>query len=472
MDIPRKGKARKMPERLVIVGGDAGGMSAATQARRRRDASELQIVAFERGHYTSYSACGIPYYVGGTVEELKTLIVRSPEAFRKNNDIHAHIHHEVTAVDVGARKLTVRDLENSVERTEGFDQLVIATGATPIKPNWPGIDSDGVFGVQVLGDGVAFRRWVDEEKPARAVVIGGGYIGIEMAEALKVRGMDVTLVDRSRQPMTTLDEDMGTLVAERMRDIGIDLLLEEKVISIESVNGRANAVVTEERAIPADIVVLGIGVSPNVGLAEEAGIEIGPSGGIKVDRQMLTSADGVWSAGDCAEKFHLVSRRWVAIPLGTHANKEGRVAGINIGGGYETFPGVVGTATSKICDVEVARTGLNESEATEAGFQFVTNTSDSTTRAGYFPDTRPIKTKLVVERQSGRLLGAQIIGEEGAAKRIDVLATALWNGMSVEQMLNLDLSYTPPFAPVWDPVLVAARKAWCLVEEKMQVDPE
>jgi NADPH-dependent 2,4-dienoyl-CoA reductase/sulfur reductase-like enzyme len=472
MDIPRKGKARKMPERLVIVGGDAGGMSAATQARRRRDASELQIVAFERGHYTSYSACGIPYYVGGTVEELEPLIVRSPEAFRKNNDIHAHIHHEVTAIDVGARKLTVRDLENSVERTEGFDQLVIATGATPIKPNWPGIDSDGVFGVQVLGDGVAIRRWVDEEKPARAVVIGGGYIGIEMAEALKVRGMDVTLVDRSRQPMTTLDEDMGTLVAERMRDIGIDLLLEEKVISIENVNGRANAVVTEERAIPADIVVLGIGVNPNVGLAEEAGIEIGPSGGIKVDRQMLTSADGVWSAGDCAEKFHLVSRRSVAIPLGTHANKEGRVAGINIGGGYETFPGVVGTATSKFCDVEVARTGLNESEATEAGFQFVTNTSDSTTRAGYFPDTRPIKTKLVVERQSGRLLGAQIIGEEGAAKRIDVLAAALWNGMSVEQMLNLDLSYAPPFAPVWDPVLVAARRAWRLVEETMQVDPE
>ncbi|MGH2775978.1 MAG: FAD-dependent oxidoreductase [Actinomycetota bacterium] len=461
-----------MPERLVIVGGDAAGMSAATQARRRRDASELEIVAFERGRYTSYSACGIPYYVGDTVKELETLIVRSPETFRKDNDIDAHIRHEVTAIDVDARKVTVRDLENSVEHTEGFDQLVIATGATPIKPSWPGIDSDGVFGVQVLGDGVAIRRWVDEEKPKRAVVIGGGYIGIEMAEAMKVRGMDVALVDMARQPMTTLDEDMGALVAERMRDLGIDLLLEEKVVSIENVNGRASAVVTQERTVPADIVILGIGVRPNVELAEEAGIEIGPSGGIKVDRGMLTSADGVWSAGDCAEKFHRVSRRSVAVPLGTHANKEGRVAGINIGGGYETFPGVVGTATSKICDVEVARTGLNESEATEAGFQFVTNTSDSTTRAGYFPDAQPIKTKLVVERQSGRLLGAQIIGEEGAAKRIDVFAIALWNGMSVAQMLNLDLSYAPPFAPVWDPVLIAARKAWRLVEETMQVDPE
>jgi NADPH-dependent 2,4-dienoyl-CoA reductase/sulfur reductase-like enzyme len=461
-----------MPERLVIVGGDAGGMSAATQARRRRDASELQIVAFERGGYTSYSACGIPYYVGGTVEELGTLVVRSPDEFRKNNEIDAYLHHEVTAIDVDARKVTVRDLANSAERREGFDQLVVATGATPIKPNWPGIDSDGVFGVQVLDDGVAIRRWVDDEKPTRAVVIGGGYIGLEMAEALKVRGMDVTLIDMARQPMTTLDEDMGALVADQMRDLGIDLWLEERVTAIENVNGRVSAVVTEERTVPADIVMLGIGVRPNIELAEDAGIEIGPSGAISVDRQMCTSADGVWSAGDCAEKFHLVSRRRVSIPLGTHANKEGRVAGINIGGGYETFPGVVGTATSKICDIEVARTGLNESEATEAGFQYVTNTSDSTTRAGYFPDARPIKTKLVVEKQSGRLLGAQIIGEEGAAKRIDVLATALWNGMSVEQMLNIDLSYAPPFAPVWDPVLIAARRAWHLVEETMQVDPE
>ena len=460
-----------MPERLDVVGGDAAGMSAATQARRRRDASELEIAAFERGPYTSYSACGIPFYVGDTVDELETLIVRTPDAFRERNDIAAYIHHEVLAIDLDARKVTVRDLKGSTERAEGFDQLVIATGATPIKPNWPGVDSEGVFGVQVLQDGVAIRRWVDEEKPAQAVVIGGGYIGIEMAEALKMREMDVALVQGARQPMTTLDEDMGAVVAERMRGMGIELLLEENVTGIEHVNGRVSAVVTDKRVLPAGIVVLGLGVRPNVELAEEAGIDIGPSGGIKVNPQMLTSADGVWSAGDCAEKFHLVSRRPVAIPLGTHANKEGRVAGINIGGGYETFPGVVGTATSKVCDVEVARTGLNESEAADAGFRFVTDTSDSTTRAGYFPDSRPIKTKVVVERQSGRLLGAQIVGEEGAAKRIDVFATALWTGMSVDRMLNLDLSYAPPFAPVWDPVLIAARRAWRLVQESLQVDP-
>ena len=349
-----------MTERLVIVGGDAAGMTAATQARRRRDADDLEIVAFERGHYTSYSACGIPYFVGDIVEELETLIVRSPEAFREHNDIAAHIHHEVTEIDLDARKLRVRDLKASSERTEGFDHLVIATGATPIKPEWPGGDAEGVFGVQVLDDGVDIRTWVDERKPARAVVIGGGYIGIEMAEAFKLRGLEVTLVDMASQPMTTLDPDMGSIVADRMRAMDITLYLNEEVQSLEEDGGRVRAVVTEKRTIPSDIVCLGLGVRPNVELAESAGIAIGPAGGVVVDRRMRTSAEGVWSAGDCAEKFHLVSRRSVAIPLGTHANKEGRVAGINIGGGYETFPGVVGTAVSKVCNLEVARTGLKE----------------------------------------------------------------------------------------------------------------
>ena len=460
-----------MTERLVIVGGDAAGMTAATQARRLRGPDELEIVAFERGHYTSYSACGIPYYVGDVVEDLDTLIVRTPEAFRENNDIDAHIRHEVVAIDLEARRVRVRDLEAESERWEGFDRLMVATGATPIKPEWPGGDAEGIFGVQVLDDGVDIRAWVDEQKPKSAVVIGGGYIGIEMAEAFKSLGISVSLVDQAALPMSTLDPDMGALIAESMRRLEIDLYLEENVESFEERDGRVHAVVTDKRAIPTEVVVLGIGVRPNVDLAEAAGIEIGVSGGVRVDRRMQTSVEGVWSAGDCAEKFHLVSRSSVTIPLGTHANKEGRVAGINIGGGYETFPGVLGTAVSKVCDLEVARTGLTENEATDAGFDFLTTVTDSTTRAGYFPDSSDIKTKLIVERQSGRLLGAQIIGQEGAAKRIDVFATALWNNMTVEGMLNLDLSYAPPFAPVWDPVLIAARKAWQRVEETMQVSP-
>ncbi|MGH2827207.1 MAG: FAD-dependent oxidoreductase [Actinomycetota bacterium] len=460
-----------MKERLVIVGGDAAGMTAATQARRLRGPDELEIVAFERGHYTSYSACGIPYYVGDVVEDLDTLIVRSPEAFRETNDISAHIRHEVVTIDVEARRVKVRDLEAGSERWEGFDWLMVATGATPVKLDWSGGDAEGIFGVQVLDDGVDIRNWVDEQEPKSAVVIGGGYIGIEMAEAFKTLGMDVCVVDQAAFPMSTLDSDMGALIAESMREMEIDLYLEENVESFESRDGRVCAVVTDKRTISTDVVVLGIGVRPNVDLADAAGIEIGVSGGVRVDRRMQTSAEGVWSAGDCAEKFHLVSRSAVTIPLGTHANKEGRVAGINIGGGYETFPGVVGTAVSKVCDLEVARTGLTEKEAIDAGFDYLTAVTDSTTRAGYFPGTSDIKTKLIVEKQSGRLLGAQIIGQEGAAKRIDVFATALWNNMTVEGMLNLDLSYAPPFAPVWDPVLIAARKAWQRVEETMQVSP-
>jgi NADPH-dependent 2,4-dienoyl-CoA reductase/sulfur reductase-like enzyme len=449
-----------MTERLVIVGGDAAGMSAGTQARRRRDSSDLEIVAFERGPYTSYSACGIPYFVGGTVAELDPLIVRSPEEFETRNDIQALVRHEVTEIDLEARKVRVRDLENSVERNEGFDQLMIATGALPIRPRWEGADADGIFDVQVLGDGVEIRDWITRHNPRNAVVIGAGYIGIEMAEALMHQGMEVAVVTRSPHPMSpTLDEDMGAVLAEGMRARGIDLWLDESVEATEEDGERVRAVVTEARTLPADVVVMGLGVEPNTALAERTGLGIGSSGGIRVDRQMRTTADGVWSGGDCAEKFHLVSRRHVTIPLGTHANKEGRVAGTNIGGGDESFPGVLGTAVTKVCDIEIARTGLSEAEASNAGIQFISDTTDSTTTSGYLPGAPTIKTKLVVERGSGKLLGAQILGKEGAAKRIDVLATALWNEMTVAEIINLDLSYAPPFAPVWDPVLVAARSA-------------
>ena len=451
-----------MAERLVIVGGDAGGMTAASQARRARPADDLEIVAFERGNYTSYSACGIPYLLGGVVDELDELIVRSPAEFKERSQIDARIGHEVTAIDIDRRTVTVRGPHG--ESTEGFDHLVVATGGTPKRADWPGIEADGIFGVQVLDDAVAIGKAL-EEKPATAVIVGGGYIGLEMAEAFVMRGLDVTLVEGAPQPMSSLDPDMGVLVAEALRDLGVKVHCGEPVTGFDTSGGRVSAVVTAAGTYPADIVALGLGTSPNVGLARDAGIPIGPSGGIKVDRRMQTEVDGVWSAGDCAEKFHIVSRRPVAIPLGTHANKESRVAGINIGGGYATFPGVLGTAVAKVCGIEVARTGLKDAEASDAGFETVSVVVDSTTRAGYFPGTQPIKTKMIVERRSGRLLGAQIIGKEGAAKRIDAIAMALWNEMTVDQMMHVDLSYAPPFAPVWDPILITARAAWKKVQE-------
>ena len=451
-------------ERLVVIGGDAAGMSAASQARRRRGPDDLEIVAFERGAYTSYSACGIPYFIGGLVEDVDTLVARWPSEFRDRQSIDVHLAHEVVEIDLERRTVRVRDLEAGSERWEGFDELVYATGSVPIRPDLPGVDAEGVHGVQTLGDGVVLRAVLEKDEPRAAVVVGGGYIGLEMAEAFVRSGMQVSLVEAAAHPMSTMDPDMGATITDALRGLGVDVYEGEEVTGFDTDGGHVSAVVTSGRTLPADLVLLGIGVRPNVALAEAGGIPLGPSGGVAVDRRMMTRVPAVWSAGDCVESFHRVSRRPVVIALGTHANKQGRVAGINIGGGYATFPGVVGTAVSKICEYEVARTGLNEREAADAGFRHLAVTVDSTTRAGYFPGASPITVKLLAEERSGRLLGAQIIGREGAAKRIDVLALALWQEMSVDQLLNVDLSYAPPFAPVWDPVLIAARKAWEAVE--------
>ncbi len=448
-----------MTERLVVVGGDAGGMSAAAQARRRvPDPADLEIVAFERGSFTSYSACGIPYFVGDMVHEVGDLIARSPEEHRRQG-IDVRILHEVAGLDLDRRTVRVRDLDGGGETEHGFDQLVLATGATPLRPSIDGIDAAGVFGVQTLADGIAVRRAVDDERPERAVVVGGGYIGLELAEALVMRGIDVSLVERLPQPMPTLDPDVGRLVGDALRGAGVHVYTGESVIGFDVTgDGRVAGVVTDARPLPCDLVLLGLGVRPNSTLAAAAGIAVGETGGVTTDTAMETTADGVWAAGDCVETWHRISQRAVAVALGTHANKQGRVAGINVTGGEAAFPGVIGTAVSKICAYEVARTGLTEVEAAAAGFDAVAATIKATTRAGYYPGAEEITVKLVVERRSRRVLGGQIVGREGAAKRIDVLAAAVWHEMTAEELVGLDVGYAPPFSPLWDPVLVAARR--------------
>jgi NADPH-dependent 2,4-dienoyl-CoA reductase/sulfur reductase-like enzyme len=450
--------------KLVVVGGDAAGMSAASQARKRLGPDRLEIVAFERGHFTSYSACGIPYWIGGAVKDRDALIARDPAAFRESG-ITVRIRHEVVGIDLRSREVVARDLEGGGEVREGFDQLVYAAGAIPVTPEWARIDGDGVFGVQTLDDGTAIHAWLDRDpQPRRAVVIGGGYVGVEMAEAMVRRGLDVTLLEKAPQPMSTVDPDMGERVADAIRGLGIEVRTSTQVQGLETKDGRVSAVVTPDGTLPADIVVLGLGVRPNTALAAESGIPVGVTGGLRTDLRMRVVGpdghlDGLWAAGDCVQSVHRVSGQPVHIPLGTHANKQGRVAGINLGGGYATFPGVIGTAVTKVCELEVARTGLTEREAQEAGFAHVTASVESTSRAGYYPGASPMVIKLVAECRTGRLLGAQIVGREEAAKRIDALAIAVWNGMTVEEMTGLDLSYAPPFSPVWDPVLIAARKA-------------
>nr|WP_213455246.1 FAD-dependent oxidoreductase [Micromonospora sp. NBRC 107566] len=454
-----------MPVRLVVIGGDAAGMSAASQARRHAPADRLEIVVFERSHVVSYSACGIPYWVGGLVGDRDDLVVRTPAVFRDEFAIDVRPRHEVVAVDLAAREVTAVDLDGDRpggrEIRMGFDRLVYATGASPLRPPWAVSAVGGVYGVQTLDDGCALREWLDgDPRPERAVVVGAGYIGVEMAEAMVRRGLTVTLVDHADQPMSTVDPDMGALVADALRGLGIDVRTGVTVHGLESSGGRVSAVATDGGVLPADVVVLGLGVTPNVSLAEEAGIPLGATGAIPTDLRMrVPGVEDVWAAGDCVQTTHRVTGLPAYVPLGTHANKQGRVAGINIGGGYATFPGVAGTAVTKVCDLEVGRTGLLEAEAERAGFAFVAAKVRSTSRAGYFPGSAPMTVKLIAERRSGRLLGAQVVGQSEAAKRIDALAVALWNGMTVEEMTGLDLGYAPPYAPVWDPVLIAARKA-------------
>lgn len=455
-----------------MIGGDAAGMSAASQARRMRDADALEIVAFERGHFTSYSACGIPYWVGGDVTDRDRLIARTPEEHRARG-IDLRIRTEVTEIDVAGRRVRARDVDSGAASWTPYDKLVVATGARPIRPEMPGADAPGVHGVQTLDDGQALLDTLARTgggadggrrgggPSGRAVVVGAGYIGVEMAEALINRGYAVTVVNRGREPMATLDPDMGRLVHRAMEGLGITMVNDAEVTGIRTGDdGRVRAVATADAEFPADVVVLGIGVRPETELARAAGLPLGAHGGLLTDLSMRVRGHAdIWAGGDCVEVLDLVSGQERHIALGTHANKHGQVIGTNAGGGYATFPGVVGTAVSKVCDLEIARTGLREKDARRAGLQFEAVTVESTSRAGYYPGASPMTVKMLAERRTGRLLGVQIVGREGAAKRVDVAAVALTAGMTVERMTSLDLGYAPPFSPVWDPVLVAARKA-------------
>ncbi|GAA3056666.1 FAD-dependent oxidoreductase [Streptomyces glomeratus] len=443
-------------------------MSSASQARRLKGPDELEIVAFERGHFSSYSACGIPYWVGGDVSDRDRLIARTPEEHRARG-IDLRMRTEITEIDVARCRVRARDADSGAETWTSYDKLVIATGARPIRPDLPGIHAPGVHGVQTLDDGQALLDTLASTEGRRAVVVGAGYIGVEMAEALINRGYEVTVVNRGSEPMATLDPDMGRLVRDAMEGLGITMVNDAAVTGILTKDGSrpaVRAVATDEAEYPADVVILGIGVRPESALAKAAGLPLGEHGGLLTDLAMrVRGHENIWAGGDCVEVLDLVAGRERHIALGTHANKHGQVIGTNAGGGYATFPGVVGTAVSKVCDLEIARTGLREKDARRAGLQYEVVVVESTSRAGYYPDAAPMTVKMLAERRTGRLLGVQIVGREGAAKRVDIAAVALTARMTVEEMTALDLGYAPPFSPVWDPVLVAARKAAAAVRK-------
>ena len=464
-------------QRLVIIGGVAAGMSAAAKVRRVN--SEIDVTVFERGSYVSYGACGLPWFICGRIptrqdlalspEEMykavcgkmpdeNKLIARTPEQFKKSG-INLFIRHEVTAIDLARQVVQVRNLDAGQDFEQPFDVLLIATGARAVRPRLPGGDLEGVFVLKTLEDGLALRHYVESNPIKKAVIVGGGYIGLEMLDCFKCMGAETVVVDIApRVMMKTFDQDMTDIINEELARNGVTLSLSDGVKGFEG-NGRVQFVVTENNRFPADVVILGLGVRPNVELAQQAGIALGETGAIAVDDHMRTNIPNVYSAGDCAEVHHLVIDKPAYIPLGSTANKQGRTAGSNIAGGDVAFAGVVGTAVSKVLALEVARTGLTEEEARQMGYQVESTMIKSQSGAHYYPGTTPLWVKLIYQAGDMRLLGGQIIGEQGAAKRIDVLATALHQRMTVDDIRALDLSYAPPFSPVWDPILVAANVA-------------
>jgi NADPH-dependent 2,4-dienoyl-CoA reductase/sulfur reductase-like enzyme len=468
-----------MVRRLVVVGGDAAGMTAASAAKKRAG-DALDVLVLERGQWTSYSACGIPYWVSGDVDGPGDLVVRTPQEHRAAG-IDVRMGSEVLDLDIDGRTVGVRDSSGQMTR-ERWDDLLLATGAEPLAPSVPGADATGVYGLQTLDDGAAVLAELcgsgarsdsgarsepgAASRPRTAVVVGGGYIGVEMAEACLQRGLAVTLVDRAPEPMPRLDPDLGRQARTVMEGLGIQVLTGVDVEAFETDDsGHVVAVRTSTGRLAADVVLLGIGVRPFTDLAAAAGLPLGSFGGLRTDERMAVAGqEGVWAAGDCVEVWDRVGGEWQHVPLGTHANKQGRVVGLQLTGGELTFPGVVGTAITRVCDLELAITGLNTARCAALGLDAVVATIESTTRAGYFPGAAPITVRVTAERGTRRLLGGQVVGHDTAGKRIDTLALALWNSMTVDDLMMSDLSYAPPFSPVWDPVLVAARKAVSLLD--------
>jgi len=447
--------------RVVVVGGDAAGMSAAHQGLRaaRAEGRDLEMIVLERTDVTSYSACGIPYWLAGDVESGADLVVRSPARHRQLG-VDLRLGATATAMDAEARTVTYVDADG--EHTLGYDELVIATGAHPWVPEWAqrpdGRLYEGVAPLKTLADGSA---WVDLLGPGqgRLVITGGGYVGLEMAEAAVRRGYDVTVLTRTHL-LSGLDAEMAERVATVLRAAGVEVMENAEVAGLVCDDDWVTGVRTVDgREVPADLVCLALGVRPSTGFV--SGVPLDEAGALRVDEAGRV-APGIWAAGDCCQVWHRIRGEWVFQPLGTHATKQGRAVGQNLISESLSLDGVLGTAITRFSagehEVEIARTGLGEIQAREAGFDAEALVTEGTTASGYMPEATPIAIKIVAERPTRRLLGAQIVGGAGAAKRIDTLATALWAEMTVDELAWMDLSYAPPFATAWEIVQIAARR--------------
>jgi NADPH-dependent 2,4-dienoyl-CoA reductase/sulfur reductase-like enzyme len=441
--------------RFVVIGGDAAGMSAASRAKR--NAPDIDVVVLEQTHDVSYSACGMPYAIADGRRQLDELVVRRAEVFRQKQGIDLRTGHRVEAIDPQAKQVSGATLEG--RRFElGFDKLLIATGASPRLATIPGGDLPGVMALKNLEDGRAIQALLAGQSMRRAVILGMGYIALEMCEALRARGLAVDMIKPGPVLLPWLHADLAAIVQQELEAHAVRLHLGRKLQKIESVGSSELRVVAEGAELECELVLVATGVVPNSGLAENAGLQLGPQRSIHVDKALITSCPDIYAAGDCADAVHVVTGRDVWIPLALRANRAGWAVADNVTGRPVELPGVAGTAVFKVFDLQVARTGLNVREAREAGFDPVEAVIRSRSRAHAHPGASTIHVQMVADRRTGRLLGTQMVGREGVAHRINAPAVALHAGMTVADFIQCDLAYAPPFGPVWDPLLAAANQ--------------
>ncbi len=443
-----------MSENVVIIGGVAAGMSAASQAKKRKPG--MNVIALEKTNFVSYGSCGLPYYIMDLIKKDTDLVAISKEKFKTEREIDVFTKIEVVNIDTKAGIVHATDHNDKKDLSFPYDYIAITTGASPVKPQIPGIDNPGIFQLRTLEDGIAIKGYIKSRPVKRVAIIGAGYIGMEMAEVLRALNMEVIIIEKLPNILGTMDDEINTVVEKTLDANGIKLMKSTEVRLFEKKDNGGIKIETTNGNFDVDLVILSIGINPNSKLAKDAGIVTGAHDAILVNERMETNVPHIYSAGDCATAKHIILKKDVYIPLGTTANKQGKIAGANISGANETFKGIVGTSVVKVFDLEVARTGLTEKDAKENGFNAVTNLITSRTRAHYYPGSKPITIKLVVEKKKGKLLGAEMVGGEGVSKRIDIVAAGLYAGMTADELSRLDLSYAPPFSPVWDPLLVAA----------------
>ena len=460
--------------KVVIVGGVAGGATAA--ARIRRLDEQAEVIVFERSGYISYANCGLPYYIGGVIEDPEELTLQTPESFWKRFRIQMKVRHEVTAIHPDRKTVSVRNLETGEDFEEAYDKLLLSPGAKPVWPEFPGMDSGRLFTLRTVEDTFRIKEFVDQNKPRSAVMVGGGFIGLEVAENLRELGMEVTIVQRPRQLMNPFDPDMAAFIHNEVRKHGVKLMLGHSLEGFREKTSGLEVLLQDGVSVSADMVILAIGVTPESSLAKEAGLALGLKGSILVNDRMETSDPHIYAVGDAVQVKHYVTGENALIALAGPANKQGRIAADNICGGDSRYLGSQGSSVIKVFDMTAATTGINEGSAKKAGLHVDKVILSPMSHAGYYPGGKMMTMKIIFEKETYRLLGAQIVGYEGVDKRIDVLATAIHAGLRGDQLKDLDLAYAPPYSSAKDPVNMAgfmidniARgqlKQWHLADEE------